>query len=270
MWYSRSSIAPARVDRPGPYNRPRLTHADFRHTVALACRILALQGLVKETTGHVSARIPGTDRMLIRARGRDESGLLFTRDEEIIETDFDGSDVPRDAPLGTPQELPIHGESYKARPEVGAVVHAHPPAILLCGIAGLELRPIFGAYDPSAMLLALDGVPVYPRSITLTRPELAQDMLACMGERDVCVLRGHGITVLGRSVEEATVKAIKLETLARINWLARDRHVPDISQQDQAVFRSPERAGRRGALAVWRSYVAMLDLRSKASPFDGI
>jgi 3,4-dihydroxyphthalate decarboxylase len=245
------------------------TPAELRHTVALACRVLAMQGLVKETTGHVSARVPGTERMLIRARGRDESGLLFTRADEVIETDFDGSDVPRGAPLGTPQELPIHGESYKARPDVAAVVHAHPPAILLCGIAGVELRPIFGAYDPSALRFALDGVPVYPRSITLTRPELAQEMLACMGDGDVCVLRGHGITVLGRSVEEATVKAIKLETLARVNWLARDTDVPLISDEDQAVFRAPERGGGN-PLPVWRAYVAMLERSTAPPPFEGL
>jgi ribulose-5-phosphate 4-epimerase/fuculose-1-phosphate aldolase len=246
------------------------SRAELRRTLALACRVLAMQGLVKETTGHVSARVPGAERMLIRARGRGESGLLFTRPDEILETDFDGSDIARDAPLTTPQELPIHGESYKARPEIGAVVHAHPPATLLCGIAGVELRPIFGAYDPAALKLALDGVPVYPRSITLTRPELAQDMLRCMAGGDVCVLRGHGITVLGRSVEEATVKAIKLETLARVNWLVHQHQVPPISDEDQAVYRSPGRGGG-STLAVWRTYVAMLDTHpATPAPFEGI
>jgi ribulose-5-phosphate 4-epimerase/fuculose-1-phosphate aldolase len=241
--------------------------------VALACRILAMQGLVRETTGHVSARIPGTERMLIRARGPDETGLLFTSEAEIMETDFDGSDVPASTAqesglgLGKPRELPIHGESYKARLDAACVVHAHPLAILLCGIAGVELRPIFGAFDPSAMKFALDGVPIYPRSITLTRPELARDMLACMGERDVCVLKGHGITVLGTSVEEATVKAIKLETLARVSWLASQggREVATISAEDQDVFRSPGHGGgKASALSVWQYYVSLLEERGAA------
>jgi ribulose-5-phosphate 4-epimerase/fuculose-1-phosphate aldolase len=244
------------------------TRTELRRKVALACRILAMQGLVRETTGHVSARIPGTERMLIRARGRDETGLLFTSEAEILETDFDGSDVPDRAALGLglgmPRELPIHGESYKARSDVACVVHAHPLAILLCGIGGIELRPIFGAFDPAALKLALDGVPTYPRSITLTRPELARDMLACMGERDVCVLKGHGITVLGHSVEEATVKAIKLETLAHISWLASQagRDVSTISAEDQDVYHSPGRGGGVAAsLSVWRYYVTLLEQR---------
>jgi ribulose-5-phosphate 4-epimerase/fuculose-1-phosphate aldolase len=240
---------------------------ELKRKVALACRILAMQGLVKETTGHVSARIPGTVRMLIRARGRDETGLLFTSEAEILETDFDGSDVPAGAALGKPQELPIHGESYKARPDVMSVVHAHPSAILLCGIAGVELRPIFGAFDPSALKLAMDGVPVYPRSITLTRPQLAQDMLACMGGRDVCMLKGHGITVLGSSIEEATIKAIKLETLARVSWQATQagREIPTISEEDQAVYRTPGRGpGPASVLSVWRYYVTLLEQRDFA------
>ena len=232
----------------------------LRGKVALACRILAMEGLVKETTGHVSARVPGTERMLIRARGSGESGLLFTSADEVLETDFDGSDVPDGAPLGKPQELPIHGESYKARPDVMAVVHAHPPYILLCGIAEVELRPLFGAFDPAALRFALDGVPVYPRSILISRPELGQDMLRCMGDHDVCVLRGHGITVHGRSVEEATIRAIKLEALARLNWLAATsgRDVPAISVEDQEFFRSP-RGREPSPLPVWRYYVTLLD-----------
>lgn len=244
--------------------------AALKRKVALSCRILAMMGLVKEGTGHVSARVPGQDRMLIRARGIEETGLLFTSEDDVLETDFDGSDVADDAPLGKPHELPIHGESYKARPEVGCVVHAHPTSILLCGISGVELRPIFGAYDPSALKLALDGVPVYPRSITLTTPELGQAMLACMGSQPVCVLRGHGITVHGRSVEEATVRALKLETLARLNWEASQRgHVPDISEEDKDKYRGPSHKGDRGAaLPVWKYYVTLLEKRGLVSGED--
>lgn len=245
------------------------TILELKRKVALSCRILALTGLVKETTGHVSARVPGENRMVIRARGSGETGLLFTGDDEILLTDFDGSDVANDAPLGKPHELPIHGESYKARSEVNCVVHAHPPAILLCGIAGVELRPIFGAYDPSAMKLALGGVPVYERSITLTRPELVHPMLACMGARNVCVLKGHGITVFGRSVEEATVRAIKLETLARVNWQASQRaQVPEVPEEDQAVYSQERRGGGRDSvLPVWR-YYARLAEQGMAVPGD--
>lgn len=232
----------------------------LRRKVALSCRILAMCGLVKETTGHVSARIPGTNELVVRGRRRDETGLLFTRAEDVLRTDFDGHGDELQAGLSTPAEFPIHGEIYKARAEAACVVHAHPPSILLCGIAGVDLRPIFGAYDPSAMMFGAEGVPVFPRAITLTRPELVWPMLEVMGEKNFCLMRGHGITVYGASVEEATVRAIKFETLARVTWEATSRGpIPDISAEDLEIL-----AGRlggpreRGSNAVWRYYVQLL------------
>src|SRR5436190_1184053 len=83
-------------------------------------------------------------------------------------------------------------------------------------LAGLALRPVFGAYNIPAMRLALDGVPVFPRSVLISRPQLAAEMMAAMGEHPVVLLRGHGITVAGVSVEQATGRAVDLEELCRV------------------------------------------------------
>ncbi len=93
-----------------------------------------------------------------------------------------------------PNELPIHTGLYLARPEVGAVVHAHPRASLLCGLAELELRPVFGAYNIPAARLALDDVPVSPRAALITRADLADELVKAMGAASVCLMRGlrHG------------------------------------------------------------------------------
>ena len=115
-----------------------------------------------------------------------------------------------------PKELAIHTRLLAQRPEMAAVVHAHPPAALIAGLAGLELRAVFGAYNIPAMRLALAGVPVYDRPILITRNELADEMLAAMGGRPVCILRGHGITVAGESVERATVTAVDLGELCEV------------------------------------------------------
>ena len=98
---------------------------ETRETIATACRLLAFLGLVRETTGHVSARVD-SEHMLIRCRGSDEAGLAFTRPEAVQLVRCDGAGMSRSAGFETPSELPIHGEMYLARPEVGAVVHAHP------------------------------------------------------------------------------------------------------------------------------------------------
>lgn len=172
-------------------------HGDLRKLVATACRVLANEGLVRDITGHVSARAPGGQGMLIRCRGPAEYGLQRTTPAQVRLVDFDGGgdDAAGHAP---PLELPIHGELYRSRPDVGAVVHAHPRSALLCGLAGITLRPIFGAFDPYALAIAARGVPVFPRSRLIDSRAVAGAMLDAMGDADVCLLRGHGSSPLGR------------------------------------------------------------------------
>lgn len=238
---------------------------ELRDAVARACRILAMEGVADGVLGHVSARV-GEDRMLIRGRGPGEHGLLFTTIEDIRLVDLDGGgDDPADG-YSMANELPIHGEILRARPQVHAVVHAHPPAVLACGIAGLELRPIFGAYNIPAMRLAAGGIPVYPRSVLIRTPELAKEMLACMGERPACVLRGHGVTATGETLEQAMVRTLNLNTLAAATLAAASgsaasgsaasggRPVPDIPAEDIAEL--PDLGSAFNDGSVWRYYCA--------------
>jgi ribulose-5-phosphate 4-epimerase/fuculose-1-phosphate aldolase len=129
---------------------------------------------------------------------------------------FDGHGVDGESGWSPPNELPIHAEIYRSRPEVQAVVHAHPPAALLCGLAGLRPRAVFGAYNIPAMRIALEGVPVYTRPVLITRAELAGEMLRAMEGRNVCLLAGHGITTVGDSVEQATVRAVNLNVAVSV------------------------------------------------------
>lgn len=181
-------------------------NAALARKVALSCRILAKLGLFKETTGHVSAR-NSTDQMLIRGRGPRETGLLFTKPSDVILADFEGQSQERKAGLKPPNEACIHGEIYKARAEVVCVVHAHPPSVVLCSMAGIELRPIYGGYDPDSIRLSLKGIPVYQSSLTLNTKDQVHAMQKVMGASDVCILRGHGLIVAGSSVEQATITA---------------------------------------------------------------
>jgi 3,4-dihydroxyphthalate decarboxylase len=226
-----------------------------RETVAQACRILALEGLVEGVLGHVSARVDG-GRMLLRCRGPRERGLAFTSSADVRLVDLDGRGDDPAGGYAVPNELPIHGELLRAHPEVGAVVHAHPPAVLLCGLAGLELRPVFGAYNIPAMRLALEGVPVYPRSVLISRRELAGEMIATMRGRPLCVLRGHGITVTGTSVEQAVVRALNLEALARVTLALAQlgREPAELPPEDVAEL--PDLGSAFNDEAVWRYHVA--------------
>lgn len=230
---------------------------ELREKVAQSCRILAMEGLVDETLGHVSVRISDKE-MLIRCRGEDENGVRYTTADMIRLVDFDGNGDDLMGKYEVPKELPIHGEIYKRRPEVGCVIHAHPPAALICGISGIEFRPIFGAFNIPAMRLAQQGIPVFPRSYLVSRPELAIPMLEVMGDKPVCVMKGHGITVTGATVEEATVTALNFNTLAKVTLevAKTGRNAPDISGEDMAEL--PNLGTKFNAEWVWRYYVRKL------------
>lgn len=234
------------------------TDAILARKVALSCRILAKLGMFKETTGHVSARL-GNAHMLIRGRGPKETGLLFTKPSDVIVADLDGRNQDKKTGLKPPNEAVIHGEIFKARPNVAAVVHAHPPAVVLCSMAGIELRPIFGGYDPNSMRLALKGIPVYPRSLTLNTLEQVHAMQEVMGDGDICILRGHGLIVVGTSVEQATLTSIKLDTLAKMNLQAASLGtVPSISDEDIAEFKNRAGKGNSSVDGLWRYYCEWL------------
>jgi ribulose-5-phosphate 4-epimerase/fuculose-1-phosphate aldolase len=231
---------------------------ELREKVAVSCRILAMEGLVDEILGHVSTRIPDSDDMWIRCRSSEEEGVRYTTVDAIRRVDFDGGRLRDGEPYRVPHELPIHGEIYKRRPDVGCVIHAHPKEALVCGITELEFRPIFGAFNIPAMRMALDGIPVFPCSYLINRPELAAPMIEAMGEKSICLMKGHGITVTGKTVEEATVRALNFNTLARatLQVAQTGRRAPDISRED--IEKLPDLGSTFNDTWVWRYYARRL------------
>ena len=186
----------------------------LRRRVARACRILSVAGVLDGILGHVSARFD-EHRMMVRCRGPRERGLRFTTLADVHAVDIAGGH-PNEEGYAAPNELPIHARVLAAREDVHAVVHAHPPASLLAGLAEVALPPMFGAFNIPAARLAEPGVPVFPRAALINGDALADDLVATMGNARVCLLRGHGIVTVGSSVEEAVVAAVNLEALARV------------------------------------------------------
>jgi ribulose-5-phosphate 4-epimerase/fuculose-1-phosphate aldolase len=232
--------------------------AELRRTVATACRVLERRGLVEGILGHVSARV-SENELVIRCRGgARERGLRFSEASDVWRLTLDGEPIDVPESHDPPNELPIHTETLRRRPDFGAVVHAHPPAALLAGLAGLRPRPVFGAYNMPAMRLALESVPVYERPVLITRAELAAEMLAAMGDSDVVVLRGHGITVGARTVEQATVLAVNLNVLLDVTVQLRrlGADPPDVAPQDLAEL--PDLGSAFNDQLVWQALVAEL------------
>jgi ribulose-5-phosphate 4-epimerase/fuculose-1-phosphate aldolase len=236
--------------------------SDLRTTVATACRILAQQGMAADVLGHVSVRLDA-DRILLRCRGPQDRGLLFTVADDIREVDLDGrGDL--DGGYAVPNEFHIHTELFRARPDVAAVVHAHPRDVMIADLAGVELRQVFGAYNIPASRLANDAVPVYPRSVLIRTPELGRAVAAAVGDAGVCILRGHGVVTVGDTVEHATLRALDLAELSRISAEVARLGARPMAVSDDDRRELPDLGSSFNDLSRWRHYAGRLQVAGLA------
>lgn len=233
--------------------------AALRTQIADACRVLASRGLADGILGHISLRIDDSS-LLLRCRGPQERGLGFTTAEDIRLVDLDGAAAGPGELDGytVPNELPLHTEVLRARPDVRAVVHAHPPAVVAADLAGLAVRPIVGAFDIPGMRLAAGGIPVYPRGVLLRDRRLAQEMVAVLGERPVVLLRAHGLTSAAATVEQAVLQAISVDHLSRLalDIAAAGGTLVDLPDEDVAEL--PDLGGSFNTDTAWRHELARL------------
>ena len=231
-----------------------------RALVAQGCRVAAARGLVDGILGHLSLRIDD-DRLLIRCRSDTDAGVAFTRASDIRLIGFDGS-AGADGELDgyrVPNELPIHVEAMLADPRHRAVAHLHPPAVVAADLAGISIRPIYGAYDIPGAWLARGGVPVYERAVLIRNSALGKEMVAAMRGRPVVICRGHGITSAAATVPQSVLQAISLDALARMSLRVRSaggtlREIDDVDWDDL-----PDLGPAFTAEAAWRHEVARLD-----------
>lgn len=236
---------------------PQLKFYEDRVKIALACRIMGMEGIVEGTLGHISMRV-GENMMLIRSRGPEDCGLFLATPEEICLFDYDGNLIEDDRGFQRPRELPLHGETLRNRPDVNVVLHAHPPAVLVSALSNLELVPCFGAFNIPAAQLAAEGIPVHPRSVLISSKELADEMLSSLAGHKACVLKGHGITVTGNSVEQTLLRALYVNTLAKVILevaQAGGNAVP-IPRDDLDLL--PDLGEKFNDMGGWRYYLAKL------------
>lgn len=232
---------------------------DHRVALARACRVMARTGLVEDVLGHVSLRL-ARERLLLRCRGPEERGLRFTMPADVRIVDLDGRITDGGDRLGyaAPSEAPIHLEAMRRHAGAGAVVHAHPPDVVVAGLAGLPLLPLFGSYDIPAARLAADGIPVYPRAVLLRRTELAREMLDLMGDQPVCLLRGHGLVTIGDGIEEAVLRAMAVDRLCRTTWRVAAAGASVTAIPDGDLAELPDLGAALNRDTLWRFHLAAL------------
>ncbi|SFL85203.1 class II aldolase/adducin family protein [Methylobacterium pseudosasicola] len=171
-----------------------------RESVVTAARDLDAQGLNRGTSGNVSVRF--RDRILITP-----SGLPTARmgPDDIVPLAFDGT---HPAGLKPSSEWRFHRDILAARPEIGAVVHAHPihcTAFALCGREIPAVHYMIAAFGGPNVRCA----PYAPYGTA----ELSELALAALKDRNVCLLANHGMIAAGATIEKALWLAVELETL---------------------------------------------------------
>lgn len=181
-----------------------------RDQVIECCRRMHERGLISGGEGNVSVRV-GRSRVVVTPSGVNKG---FLKPADLVVTDLDGRVVKG---RGKPSsEVRVHLAAYRVRPEVGAVVHAHPPTAVAFTIAGVGLAQ---CVVPEA-IITLGEVAVAPY-VTPTTEALAAEVERLLVDHDVVMMDRHGSVTLGRDVFEAYDRLEALEHTARITFLAR-------------------------------------------------
>lgn len=214
-------------------------------------RVLSYHGHMRGF-GHVSVRIPGTDRYLITGKkvtvGRTLAGLT---PEDILVLNLEGARL--EGNLELPSEIFIHSCLYKAREEVGAIIHCHPIYSMALGVAGQHVLPV-----STAALYFAPSVPIYEDPNLIDSEERGQKMVRAMGQGFALVLRGHGTVASGRTLEEAAGVAFCIEDTARIQLMAGQTGPlqPIATDEIDKEFMRSARAGD-GMRSLWVYYQSL-------------
>jgi ribulose-5-phosphate 4-epimerase/fuculose-1-phosphate aldolase len=208
-----------------------------------ASRILAAHEVL-DAYGHVSARSDQRPDRFVMSRA--VAPALVTA-ADLMELDADSEALPVDKRKGFIERY-IHGEIYRARPEVMAVVHSHSPSSIPFGATRTKLRPI---YHMGSFLWS--GAPVFDiRKVRTENDLLIRDrplgkaLAGSLGACTCVLMRGHGMTVVGRSVPEAVFRSIYTEMNARLQLQATQLEGPIEFLSDEEGRRSTE--SNRGTL----------------------
>jgi len=222
----------------------------LKKKVALGNQMMFHQGLA-DYHGHVSARIPGTRKFLIKPV---LAPLGNITSKDIVEVDIDEYQlhceqnweqaggkrevIKKKIP---PRETMIHSSIYNARPDVNSVVHTHQPIATAFSISGVPILPI---YNQAAAFAPETPIFHSPRLIFTVRD--GEEICQALGDRTALLLQGHGVVVVGESVEYSTVHAIYLERAAHMQWIASSVGKPVVMPQsdidfmkENMIYRSP-------------------------------
>ena len=175
----------------------------LRDQLAWACRILAAEGYADLTLGHISARGPEGE-VWIKRKG---VALDEVEPDDVVSLD------DTDAVLHL--ETVLHTGVYRAREDVGAVVHGHPPHATALGATAADLALL--THDG---ILFADGVGRFDDPDLIVDDDQGDRVASALGRRRAVLMQNHGVLAVGKDVPWAVLTAITLERAARLQSIA--------------------------------------------------
>jgi L-ribulose-5-phosphate 4-epimerase len=200
----------------------------IKKDVISACRILSEKKLV-EGFGHVSARLPGTDRFFLTPR----IALALVQENELLTLNLSGEVV--EGGHAAPSEAWLHTAIMKAKPRVHVITRIHARVANIFSVTDRRLEPVHNHGSFFA-----GGVPVFLKPDLITTPQLGAEVAETLGDRPAVLLRGNGQVTVGRSIPEAVMMAIYLEEAAEILYGAVQIGTPKPLTIDESKQRQVE------------------------------
>ena len=195
---------------------------------------MAELGLLPGASGNVSVRLgphAAPDILAITPSGRRNADLKL---EDIVVVDFDAE--PVEGSLTPSSETLLHVAIYRARPDVGAVIHTHSVFASVASVAGLQIPPII-----DEMVVAIGGTVQVSEYAFPSTEELADNVCAALGERNAALIRNHGAVGVGRDLVEALDVCALTERVAQVfvqaSLLGKVSELPeDVVQAETAIY----------------------------------
>ena len=225
------------------FSAPELN--ELKQTLVTACHILDREGIT-DGYGHVSARVPGTTTFLTIANV--SPGLAAV--DRLILMDCDGKYLG--GAKTPPNEWPIHACVYKARPDVMSIAHTHSIWSTLFSVLPTKMKPLhhYGKF------LSADGPPVYQGVGLVRTVERGEALAEVLGNGPVVLMRAHGDTVVGASIQQTIQRTVRLAMLGELAHLAQLHGEPRyLTTEELDTFSADEQFPARG----WEYYVSRVE-----------
>ena len=181
--------------------------------LVVANRILATEGIC-DAFGHASVRHPDNPDRYVMARSRSPGVVTI---DDLMEYTLDGDPIDQRG-RAIYAERHLHGGVYETRPDAMAVIHNHSHAVIPFGVTGVPIRPVLHMGSAAG-----SDLPVWDirdrfgdTTLLVTNMEQGRDLARCLGDGRVALMRGHGCVVAGRTIKEAVMIAVYLETNAKL------------------------------------------------------